>query len=413
MIIEYSCNNFRSIGDEIRFSMVAGQDKFLENNFYNVNELNVLKEATIYGANGSGKSNFIKSLILLKKLVINSTKLQPGDLMLIDPNKTLFDRNCEFQIHFISNNIRFLYGLGYNANGVSDEFLYYYPNNRVAKIFDRENGVITYGEAFKKSLSGVERDFLKPNQLMLSAAALYRNIDEIKSAFLFFNKDLVVYTAENDWDMYSASAASNPELKSRFVDFMKRVGNRQIIDIDSKVEESIVDASKLPPILRPDIQFMFEGSTARSINVKFQYPSYELDLSEESLGNQKLFALFFQFMDIILNNKVLLCDELETHLHPLIVKELLTIFKENARGAQLIFSTHDANLLDLSMFRRDQIWFTEQKDNGFTDLYSLAELKSVRKDENVTKNYLLGKYSGIPVINKDIKNSLLGESTNE
>ena len=371
MIIEYSCSNFKSIGDEIRFSMVAGGDKSLKDNFYFYNDLNILKEATIYGANGSGKSNFIKSLILLKKLVINSTKLQPGDLLFIQPNKTLLDRNCEFQIHFISNNTRFLYGLGYNANLVTDEFLYYYPNNRVAKIFDRENGVITYGDSFKKSLSGVEKDFLKPNQLMLSAAALYRNIEEINDAFLFFNKDLVVYNNELDCDCLKRSLKNN-NLKTKLLDFLRGIGNSNLVDININTNGEI----------------------------KFNYTEYDLDLSEESSGNIKLINLFINLLDSIENDKVFIFDGFEASLHPLIITKLLDIFMEHSKAAQLIFTTHDINLLDLSILRRDQIWFTEAKKNGFTSLYSLAEIKSVRKDENVIKNYLLGKYGGIPEVNR-------------
>ena len=108
--------------------------------------------------------------------------------------------------------------------------------------------------------------------------------------------------------------------------------------------------------------------------------------------------------DIVFNDKILIWDEMETSLHPCIVKELLRLIMSGKQDskAQLIFSTHDINLLDLNTFRRDQIWFTELNKERSTDLYSLAELKNVRKDENINKGYMNGKYGAVPFIHNPL-----------
>ena len=120
-------------------------------------------------------------------------------------------------------------------------------------------------------------------------------------------------------------------------------------------------------------------------------------------------------IDILFNGKILICDEIETSLHPNIVLEIIKLFKYSRKEefAQLIFSTHDTSLLDLNLFRRDQIWFTELKpEDRSTDLYSLAELKNVRKDENVCKGYISGKYGAIPMLNANLIEDINKETIN-
>lgn len=115
-------------------------------------------------------------------------------------------------------------------------------------------------------------------------------------------------------------------------------------------------------------------------------------------------------IDIIQQGKVLIYDEIETSLHESIAKELIEIFLRNNHNSQLIFTTHDTNLLDLSLLRRDQIWFTELiKENRSTQLYSLADIKNVRKDENIAKGYISGKYGAIPMLNKTLLSEVTGD----
>lgn len=130
-----------------------------------------------------------------------------------------------------------------------------------------------------------------------------------------------------------------------------------------------------------------------------------LSLDEESLGTQMIFALIPFIADTINNKKVLIIDELDKSLHPFLVQYIVEMFNStefNKTGAQLIFNTHDTNLLDLNILRRDQIWFMEKNnDNGESDLYPLSDF-SVRKLENVEKGYMQGRYGAVPFIKNDL-----------
>ncbi len=139
-----------------------------------------------------------------------------------------------------------------------------------------------------------------------------------------------------------------------------------------------------------------------------EYKSFETDLfHEESSGIKKLFAMLSPLVDIMVNGKVLICDELESSLHESLVYGLVKLFMDTKsdKFSQLLFSTHDTGLLNLDLFRRDQIWFTELRNNDrSTDLYSLAEIRNVRKEENFEKGYIDGKYGSIPMLNLDFAN---------
>lgn len=130
-------------------------------------------------------------------------------------------------------------------------------------------------------------------------------------------------------------------------------------------------------------------------------------MSEESTGIRKLFEFICPMIDIVSNGKVLVCDELEANFHESIMYGLVNLFRKLNRtpSAQMIFTTHDTSVLSLDLFRRDQIWFTElTRDTRETDLYSLAEIKNVRKDENIGKGYIAGKYGAIPMLNENLAN---------
>ena len=137
------------------------------------------------------------------------------------------------------------------------------------------------------------------------------------------------------------------------------------------------------------------------VEAKINYGSFETDLAnEESSGIKKLFEIICPIIDIIKKGKILIIDEIENGLHEYLVQQIIRLFKESNSNAQLIFTTHDTNILNANLLRRDQIWFTQLKSNDkrSTDLYSLIELKNVRKNENLEMGYISGKYGAIPVL---------------
>lgn len=405
MILEYTCENYRSIKEKVIFSMLASKDNSFEEFLVDYKGTLINKVAAIYGANGSGKTSFLDSLNFLKFLVCNSNNHQPGDKIRQVSHKLATQNTpTTYTIQFVKEDVRYAYGLSYTSEQIISEYLYYFPNGKQAKIFDRNLNEVSFGDKFKKDFEAI-LNFMKPNKLFLSVSANYSAVKEAELVFLFFKEDLIFYPLPleiSNWLEYSIERfTQESELKKIFIDFMKSVGT-PIQNIDTKFEKKMMSPEFIPDNIPDEIKpFFAQAKEITSTEANINYGLFSVNLNEESKGIQKLFEVFGPIIDIIFKDKVLIWDEMETSLHPYIVKEILKLIMHGKKDskAQLIFSTHDTNLLDLSTFRRDQIWFTElnNKDRA-TDIYSLAELKNVRKDENISKGYMNGKYGAFPFI---------------
>lgn len=408
MLLEFRCKNHKSIKDEVLFSLLASKDTFNSEYLYGYKDLKILKSSVVYGANGSGKSNFIDAIFFMKSLVTNSINLQPGMGIPYTPHKLNgVGSESFYSVQFIKNGVRFAYGFSIEQMLVKEEYLYYFPNGRQAKIFDRTGMTYEEGSKFKGRFNSC-KDVLKPNRLMISCAANFTNITEIEDAFRFFSEDLVIYTNANqeNWMQYSLyQFNSNPEIKNLALSFMRDIGV-DIQDIKINIEESAFPQSELPEFLSDEYKNKLRMTPLQKITASVVYPGFETDLfTEESTGIQKLFAFLCPFLDIISKGKILICDELETSLHESLLYTLLKTFLSlnGKEQSQIIFTTHDTSLLSLDLFRRDQIWFTELNSlNRSTELYSLAEIKSVRKNENYGKGYISGRYGAIPMLNENL-----------
>ena len=410
MLLEFSCSNHRSIRDEVLFSAIAGTDRTHAENIERVAGVEVLKAAVIYGANGSGKSNFIDAISFVKNLVSNSINHQPGQGILQTPHKLDgYERKSNYKIQFIVDGIRYAFGFSLKNMLVVEEYLYYFPNGRQTKIFERVGEEYSAGRNFRNRFNSC-KDVLKPNRLMLSCAANFSSVDEVIAAYHFFNDELVIYSSANqeNWMNYSLHQINaNEQMKAIVLKLLDAL-DTGIKDIHVDIKKEDLDVSHLPPFLSDEFKKVLLQEKIDAISAKVLYEGFETDLiSEESTGIKKLFGILCPFIDIMVNGKVLVCDELETNLHESLLFGLVKQFV-NTRGskpAQLIFTTHETGLLNLDLFRRDQIWFTEIKlADRSTDLFSLTEIKNVRKDENFGKGYIAGKYGAIPMLNLNFAN---------
>lgn len=404
MLLEFSCSNHRSIRDEVLFSLIAGTDKTHNENIEQIAGLKILKAAVIYGANGSGKSNFIDAISFVKNLVIDSVSNKPGDGILQVPHKLEgYEKKSVYKIQFMVNNVRYAYGFSLINTLVSDEYLFYFPNNRKTKIFERIDNNFTAGSNFRNKFNTC-KDVLKPNRLMLSCAANFSSVDEALYAYNFFKNGLVIYSSVNqdNWMNYSLHQINkNEQTKNIVLNFLDSLGTG-IKDIKVEIKKEEVDIASLPPFLSDEFK-KYLSERIDKISAKVIYEDFDTNLlTEESTGIKKLFGLLCPFIDILTNGKVLICDELESNLHESLLFGLVKQFinTHGSNPAQLIFTTHETGLLNFDLFRRDQIWFTEIKSKGrSTDLYSLTEIRNVRKDENFGKGYIAGKYGAIPMLN--------------
>lgn len=183
----------------------------------------------------------------------------------------------------------------------------------------------------------------------------------------------------------------NEKIKNTFVEILQALGTG-VKDIKVKLEKARLTAQDLPQEMPEAIKTLLTSQETNMIEAKLVYDEFETDLmAEESTGIIKLFEIICPIIDIINTGKILVCDEIENSLHESIVYQMVKLFIEARKDqfAQLIFSTHDTSLLDSSLFRRDQIWFTQLDEQRVTDLYSLVEIKNVRKTENLEKDIFL------------------------
>lgn len=405
MLLEFSCSNHKSIREKVFFSTLAGTDTTYEDEIYIFDGLRILKSAVLYGANGSGKSNFIDSISFMKYLVTNSISNAPGQGIRQVPHKLEgFKKESAYKIQFVSNKVRYAYGFSIKDMIVTDEYLYYFPNGRQTKIFERSLEEFSAGSKFRGKLNTC-KDVLKPNRLLLSCAANFSSVEKIVDAYRFFADELVIFKPgnEDNWMNYSLyQIYKDKRIKDAVITFMNELGIC-IKDIEVSIDKKQLESSNLPSFLSDEFKKMLLERKFDAIDAKVVYDSFKTNLlNEESSGVKKLFGMLCPLIDIMANGKVLICDEIESGLHESLVFGLVKLFAEvnNNKFSQMIFTTHETGLLNLDVFRRDQIWFTElREDDRSTDLYSLVEIKNVRKEDNFNRAYISGKYGAIPMLN--------------
>ncbi|MCX9025078.1 MAG: ATP-binding protein [Candidatus Methanoperedens sp.] len=438
MLIEFSVENFRSIKDKVTLSMVSSSDKSLDNNLIRTNSLgedSLLRSSVIYGANASGKSNIVLAFRFLKMLVRNSHRNQKGTKLGVTPFKldpNYLSKPSKFDVVFIKNNTKYVYGVSVTNEKVIDESLYHYPEGRKALLFKREN-TTDYKFAADIKEQKFFSDMTLENVLYLSRSTQL-NYQKLSEPFDWFKDTLKIITAEDTFNLTEFTIRRFNE-DNNLKEYMLKAFKEADIGIDDfsasfeKVstdegtitsnDEKIIEISKLiaqisnvssvdNDIFISDNKGNLNKINIRTIHTVFKGKSNELKVSfefdEESDGTKKMFSLIGPWIDALSNGRTLIVDELDTKLHHLLNVFLIKLFNDptqNKNNAQLIFTTHNTNLLSLDLFRRDQIWFTEKNPNtGSTSLYSLLEFKQ-RKDQDIQKGYLAGRYGAIPFIGED------------
>ena len=415
MLIEFSVKNFLSFKEKVTLSMEKGNgDENLENVITN-NITDLLKTAAIYGANASGKSNILKAFTCAILMVRNSNLIPiEGKWNFIKP--FLFDETSkksptEFEFIFIVNNVKYRYFFSADENKVYDEILDAYYSQKPTNIFTRTKTNNYVFNSDKNKLESLATNNTE-NKLFLSTATTW-NYDKTKDAFLWFSTAIDTYDSFNeiaDKDLIDYSN-DDESLKTFSLKLLKEA-DILIKDITVNYEEKEIDSTMvdmfIPPLARNGKKYKI-----KNVNIEVEHEVvdnnnnrhiYKLNFNEESSGTRVLFAFAPFLKRAFENTKIIIVDELEKSMHPSLVKFIVKLFNNeniNKANSQLIFTTHATNLLDLELLRRDQIWFTEKNpDNGVSELYPLDSF-SVRKDENISKGYINGRYGAIPFI-KDI-----------
>lgn len=415
MLIEFSVKNFLSFKDKITLSMEKGNGEENINNIIKNDITDLLRTSVIYGANASGKSNVIKAFTCAIILVRTSNLMMPGGkLDLVKPfllDDTSRNKPSEFEFVFITNNIKYRYYFSADENKIYDEILDAYYSQKPTNIFTRTNTNDYEFNSDKTKLEELKNKNLE-NKLFLATSSSW-NYDKTKDPFLWFLNVIDTYDSftnilDNDLISYSKN---DKDLKEFTLKLLKEA-DILIKDINVDYEEKNMDENMVD-LLIPKINQNSKVFKTKNINIELEHEVidefnkkhfYKLNFIDESLGTKVLFSLAPILKRAFSSSKVIIVDEFERSMHPKLVEFIIKLFNNpdiNKYNSQLIFTTHATNLLDLELLRRDQIWFTEKNpSNGITDLYPLDSF-SVRKDENILKGYINGRYGAIPFI-KDV-----------
>lgn len=420
MLIEFSVENFLSIKNKITLSMMASKDTSHPDNLISYEDhkknVNLLKTSVIYGANASGKTNILKSMKFMSWFINNSHKMQQGKKISRIPFK--LDSSCiykpsTFEVIFIYKGIKYSYSFSVNGEKVIEEYLYYYPNGRQSTIFERWDT-----NNYKFTVDVDEQNMLKErntdNKLYISTAALW-NYDKVKAPFEWLSDNLVVIIENQNFQAYTGHLMNtDPKINELIKEYMKiadlGIDNIKVTEmsIDEALNGDFLNGisnkdklellSKVKDAEFVDIRTVHYGNDENQNHIEVQF-----EMDEESHGTQRLFGLLGPWIDVLKNGHTLVVDELDIRLHTILTQALVKLFLNpniNTKGAQLIFTTHDTNLLNQDILRRDQIWFAEKDNVKSTDFYSLDDF-GIRKDERIEKGYLQGKYGAIPFIKGD------------
>lgn len=409
MLVQFSVENYMSIKEKVIFSILASSDKELSENLIEGKNEKYLKSAVIYGANASGKTNLLRAINSVIFMMRNSNNMQPGMKLPITPFK--FDEDfikkpSSFEFIMIINDIKYVYGFIADTSRIYEEYLYYYPNGRETEIFERTEINKFHYTVTERKLKDIENKNME-NKFFLATATTW-NYEKTKPVFDFITNGINVIFEYEPLRGISFEQYYNDKT-GELREFSLNVLNEAEININgynvSNVEIPEEQLSAMPPELRaffPKGAKGFNVTTSHNIiDESGKEKNMSLDFEEESLGTKNLFILNPILLHVLKEGKMLIVDELDRSLHPFLVKYIVKLFNNsdyNKKGAQLIFNTHDTNLLSLNLFRRDQIWFTEKDyKKGATYLYPLDDFP-VRKTENIQKGYLNGRYGAIPFI---------------
>jgi AAA15 family ATPase/GTPase len=415
MLIEFQVSNFRSFRTSQTLSMVAAS--FAEHTGTNTFDSKlrgfgqVLRSAALYGPNAAGKTNLLLALQFMQGMILQSASAGPTT----DPPYAPFKLSkatraapTEFRITFVQGGVRYEYGFSNDAKRVRKEWLMEYVHPRGRAIFERT--YIDRGEKYQWSFSSflkgrrsVWSEATRPNALFLSTAAQL-NSKQLLPVFEWFQKRLVVIVG---------ASKLNPTLTLQLLD--KPNGRRRLMPFIREADLGIADITVTrEPLPAGDSVAIIGGgfieqtpnSQVRNlVKITFSHLDDEakpvlLGLADESAGTQIFFSTAGAWLNVFANGEIILIDEIDTSLHPLLIKYLISKFHSNStnpRNAQLVFTTHNTSLLTQEMFRRDQIWFVEKDNNGSTRLYSLTDFKP-RSDEVLERWYLRGRYGALPIL---------------
>ncbi|MBP1593011.1 MAG: hypothetical protein H6Q12_29 [Bacteroidetes bacterium] len=429
MIIYFAVTNFKSFKERVEFNMLAGNYKRFQEHIYSEQSLNLLRCSAMYGNNGAGKSNLILAMEKLQEIVKGVLEVENvDDLPYFKLDPICIDQPTVFEIEFFFHGIRYSYYISFLKGKIIEEWLVkVFQNNKTENIFNRtiknNKTILVVGEKSKKTttkeLMRMEiyaEELSKKGNKPFLLDGFEKEVNGLIEPFLWFYFYLKIVRPG-----YSYPSKIKSFEDDNFKDKAKKILTSLCLGIDDIKIESVplddflgkgddiksakdeIDKSHFPKIVKKGkIEYSLyknqkdEYVAAKIVTVHNQ--NVDFDFFEESTGTQKIIELLPSIISAIVEKDITyVFDEIETSKHPEVIKELLRIFLNagNTHSGQIIFSTHECNLLDLDLLRQDEIWFAEKDQKGVSHIYSLSDFKP-RFDKDIRKGYLEGQFTKIP-----------------
>ncbi|MBI9030713.1 ATP-binding protein [bacterium] len=414
MLIEFSVENYLSFKDKITFSMLASSRKPSEENkdaLFDANNQRFIKSAIIFGANASGKSNFLKALHFMKSKILSAFSQEVVSNFKLDSACDALP--LSFEIVFLVENksslsnldyLEFRYGFSIKKEVIENEWLFGRFTAQESMLFIRKGNQFEIGSKYKEAKK-VYKTLGKINQELMFLkvmADIKGEEDDITSMVIGFFQKINNITFIRDMNLWTVTQAvsENPRLKKMILNMLKVVdlGIEDFLVLDedflynharNEYVKTIRKRKKLKSIHK-----VYDNQVLTNNTVEFDFNE------DESEGTRRFFAIIGPLIEALDKSEIVIIDELDSKMHPLLLLFIIKLFNSsfNKRCAQLIATAHNTILLDKDILRRDQIYFAEKSLSGISSIYSLSDFQHYRKDATYSKDYLLGKLGAIPYI---------------
>lgn len=422
VLIRFRAENFRSIWREQEISLVASALSEHRDTLVHVGGLELLRAAAVYGPNASGKSALFHALSFMRTAVVESHRMWspeggvPRTAFALSP--TAGAEPSMFAVDLLIGGVRYEYGFTVDSARVQEEWLYAYPRGRRQEWFTRD-ATRDVEFAFSRSLSGENRaisSFTRPNSLFLSAAA-QNNHELLMPLYQWFAQHLWIVddSTRSHFERYTVEQCRDSNVREALISLLVNA-DVGVTNIEFSEGEFTPEAQSMPehlsdPSLADAWRQLWKAPQVRLWHSTANpFLSVPLPFEQESRGTRTLFSLLGIISWSLSTGATLLIDELDQSLHSHVARRLMTMFnapQSNPHGAQLLFNTHDTNLLDYEILRRDQVWFTEKGYDGATRVFPLTDFHP-RKQENLERGYLQGRYGAVPAISAEGLGRALG-----
>jgi len=425
MLLRMGVSNYLSIAERQEISLVATKLKGPEDSLLEVpgsGDLKALPSAVIYGANASGKTNFIKAFRFMKNVILYSHRRGDPEggvpRIAFGLNPDLAAKPTQVDADFIIDGVRYQYGFECDDDAFTSEWLYAFPEGKRRKLFERSGSDVDFGQSFKGPKK-ILVDLMRPNSLFLSTAT-QNDHEELTKIVSFFYRSGFNSAVSVAAEMLN-NTFKKSQIDARSIKFLELIGTGitgyRLSDVN--VPANVIAFTKeIQSLARKhmgdglNIEVSEENEKHVSIELSHKGQSEEqcfFSLERESSGTRRLLLILNSIFKSLDEGSLVIVDELDASLHTFAAEQIIKLFSDrniNRLGAQLICTTHDTNLLSCPILRRDQVWFCEKNEVGASSIFPLSDIKS-RPSDKFEQGYLEGRYGGIPY-SGNIK-SLFGE----